>query len=89
MGSIFSQLPFLVSNIKYKYLATNVVVEVSAKVEEHGVGRVGGGSVGHLLLHHRGLDHRGLDVLLRGHHGVVGLGAGRGVVELAESETRE
>merc|ERR1712018_841510 len=37
-------------------LATNVVVEVSAKVEEHGVGRVGSGGVGrlHLLLGHHG-----------------------------------
>ena len=68
------------------YLATDVVVEVSAKVEEHGVGRIGSGGVGRL---HLLLGHHGLDVLLRGHHGVVGLGAGRGVVELAESEQRK
>merc|ERR1719400_530172 len=68
-------------------LATNVVVEVSAKVEEHGVGRVGGRGVCNLLLLGRGLHvghlGHGLHVGGGGHHGVVSLGARHGVNKLA------
>merc|ERR1712061_954894 len=67
-------------------LATDVVVEVSAKVEEHGVGRIGGRGVCNLLLlgcglHIGHLGH-GLHVGGGGHHGVVSLGARHGINKL-------
>ena len=73
------------------YLAAEVVVEVSAKVEEHGVSGVDSPGVrGGLHVGHLGLDS--LDSLDRLHVGggwhnrVVTLGSGHGVNKLAENK---